>query len=177
MFRAGSSQILIVSKDGGITTPLLQHYMIIFKVRLSGISSISIGIYCLLSFHWAPLREAVSAFSTAWVLPVPSLLQAELLQLFQPLLTRQRLQPLNHLCGPLLDSVQHLSCTRKPKTVLQMRLTSTEQRERIISLNFPATLLASCRPGCCWLSFSWASYWFMFNLVSTRTWSSFFAAF
>ena len=39
--------------------------------------------------------------------PEPSLLQAEQSQLSQPLLIGQMLQPLNHLCGPSLDSLQH----------------------------------------------------------------------
>jgi len=35
-----------------------------------------------------------------------SLLQVKQSQLFQPFLTEEMLQSLNHLCGPLLDSLQ-----------------------------------------------------------------------
>lgn len=66
----------------------------------------------LLSCHWI-LKCAASPFYCFCYLytlirspPEHSLLQAEELQLSQPLLTCQMLQASKHFCDPLLDSVQ-----------------------------------------------------------------------
>lgn len=64
--------------------------------------------------------------------PEPALLQVEKSQLCQPLLC-QMLQLLHHLCGPALDSSQHIHVSqvlRGPSTESQMYFSRAEQRGR-----------------------------------------------
>ena len=99
--------------------------------------------------------------------PEPSLLQAEQPHLFQPFLPGEILQPLHHLSGPSLDSLQYtapyLSCTGEPRTEH-----STHQG-RMTSLSLLATLLLM-QPSLPWVVFAaQARCWLMFNLLPTWT--------
>jgi len=94
--------------------------------------------------HWSDLLE-------------PSLLQTEQSQLSQPLLIQQMLQSLNHLCGPLLDSLQHVS--------LVLGSPELDPAFQMLFLKHARVLLPlfATRAHCS----------LMFNLVSTRSPGSF----
>lgn len=108
-----------------------------------------------------------------WDHPEPSLLQAEESHLSQPLLIWESLQSLQHICGPLLDSLQYIHATlgtweAQNWTQYSKCGLTTLSRGRIISLH----LLVILCPGIplAYLA-TRAYYWLMFNLVSKRTYN------
>lgn len=81
---------------------------------LEGTSCVSVGAYCLLSWHWTPLKRPwlcplctfPSFISRQWLNPPElPLLCAEQSQLSQLLCVWEMFQSLNHRYGPMLDPV------------------------------------------------------------------------
>jgi len=124
VLRAPSNQAWNISRDGASTTYLdnlfqcftTLHVKIFFLLSSLNLHSLSLKL-CSLSYHSKPCwkylthilyRPLLVLAGCSKISAQPSVPQAEQPQLFQPSLTGEVLQPLDHLCGPLLASLQQL---------------------------------------------------------------------
>jgi len=123
---------------------------------------------CCLCFSLCPLHFILR----------PLLLQAEQPQLSQPLVTEEKLQSLHHFNDAPLDFLQYARVSlvlEGPEldTTLQVCSYQCQERGRIASLL--SLVIVYLKQVRILLAFSvvTAHYWLMFNLVATRTSSSF----
>ena len=127
-----SGWFLNIFKDGDSTTPLdnlcqcsvsltAKQCFLIFRWSHLCFSVCPLPLVLLLdttekSLAPSSLHPPFRRLCTLMRFPKPSLLQAEQSRLSWPLLIGEMLLSLHHLCGPLLDSPQYVSCTGETRT-------------------------------------------------------------